>query len=86
MLTYMGKGVYIFGNDNMSTLRVYANYIVCYGCKVVIYFMATTISINFPLFPSTLAPFSQILNHIMGTVDLEGMYPGIMIPPDGVCY
>ena len=48
----------------MMRLYSFQKYIVCYGCKVVIHFMATTISTNFPLFPSMLAPFSQILNHI----------------------
>ena len=48
---------------HLSTDEAYRSFkkcIVCYGCKVVIYFMATTISTNFPLFPSALAPFSQI--------------------------
>ncbi len=42
------------------SLSSFQKYTVCYGCKVVINFMATTISTNFPLFPSMLAPFSQI--------------------------
>ncbi len=53
--------LYIFWKVRLSSFQ---KYIVCYGCNVVIYFMATTISTDFPLFPGTLAPFSQILNQL----------------------
>ncbi len=46
------------------TLCSFQKYIVFYGCQVVNYYLATTISPNFPIFPSTLAPFSQILNEL----------------------
>ena len=42
----------------------FQKYIVFYGYQVVIYYMATMISPDFPIFPSMLAPLSQILNQI----------------------